>query len=145
MGCGRYVCTCVTPPVPSTRPICPVCLDFTDDDGPCGECANCKAPLCLHGARGWDVFEGRGGRLEIEREDESPLFADDDEALAAAHAAAAQGNRYAVVALECIWDQDFARWDAYLKLKNACMCACGRPTSDGPQCGLEIAHRGGCR
>lgn len=31
-----------------TRPACDVCGDFTDDDGPCGSCVNCRMPLCTH-------------------------------------------------------------------------------------------------
>lgn len=31
------------------RPTCAECGEFTDDDGECGPCGNCKVPLCCHG------------------------------------------------------------------------------------------------
>lgn len=48
--------------------------------------------------RGWDVFEC-GGVWEIERDDELAIYADDEEAIQAACAAARAGDEYAIEAI----------------------------------------------
>jgi hypothetical protein len=53
-------------------------------------------------AQGWAVFEVNGGGVEIERDDEAGIFADDEAAVDFVGAAALRGDKGALAALRLV-------------------------------------------